>query len=135
MCTISNKVKLCTGNTKDVTKLKNYWILNRFVKGKSDIVLGEVIMPYFNPSVDVGLNEDTLLKLLNEGNVFDFDIELKDKDLLHLAFKFNGDEQHNNYGFEFKKGKWKNVGHDFLTWMWHHEEYKYGKIKTEYKNK
>lgn len=130
MCTISNKLKLCTCGTKNVYTLKNFWVLHRFVKGKNDIVVGETIMPYFNPAVDVKLNEETLLKLLNEGNIFDFDIALKDKDLLHLAFTFDGDEEHNNYGFEFKKGNWINVGHDSLTWMWQHEEYKYGKIKN-----
>jgi len=130
MCTISNKLKLCTCRTKDVYTLKNFWVSHRFVKDKNDIVVGEAIMPYFNPLVDIKLNEETLLKLLNEGNIFDFDIELKDIDLLHLAFTFEGDDDHNNYGFEFKKGKWKNVGHDFLTWMWQHKEYKYGKIKN-----
>ena len=130
MCTISNKLKLCNCSTKDVYTLKNFWVLHRFVKGKNDNVVGEVIMPYHNPLVDVAANEDTLLKLLNQGNIFDFDIALKNKDLLHLAFTFEGDEGHNNYGFEFKNAKWNNVGHDFLTWMWQHEEYKYGKIKN-----
>ena len=128
MCTISKKLKLCTCKTKNVYQLKNFWELHRFVKGKEEIVLGETIMPYFNPLVDVKLNEKTILKLLNEGNIFDFEIELKDKDLLHLAFTFEGNEEHNNYGFEFKKAKWKNTDHDSLSWMWHHEEYKYGKI-------
>lgn len=130
MCTISSKLKLCTCSTKDVYTLKNFWVLHRYVKGKNDEVVGEVILPYFNHLVDVELNEQTLQTLLNEGNVFDFDLELKNKDLLHLAFTFKGNKGYNNYGFEFKKGKWKNVGHDSLTWMWRHEEFKYGKVKN-----
>lgn len=131
MCKISNKLKLCTCKTKNVYTLKNFWVLHRLVKGKNEMVLGEIMLPYYNPLVDVKLNEKTLLSLLNEGNVFDFDIELKDKDLLHVALKFEGDDwQHNDYGFEFKKGKWKNVDYDPLGWMWHHEEFMFGKIKN-----
>lgn len=128
MCIISNKLKLCTCSTKDVYHLKNFWVLHRFVKGKEIITLGEVMLPYFNPLVNVKLNEATLLKMLNEGNIFDFDIELKNKDLLHLAFKFKGSEDYNDYGFEFKKGKWGILGYDPLSWMWHHDEYRSGKI-------
>lgn len=131
MCTISNKLKLCTCKTKDVYSLKNFWVLHRLVEGKNEMVLGEVMLPYINPLVDVELNKKTLLSLLNDGNVFDFDVELKNRDLLHIAFKFDGDDwQHNDYGFEFKKGEWKNVEFDALGWMWHHEEFKYGKIKN-----
>ena len=68
MCTISSKLKLCTCKTKDVYSLKNFWVLHRFVKGKNEVVLGETIMPDFNPLVDVKLNENTLLKLLNPYN-------------------------------------------------------------------
>jgi hypothetical protein len=131
MCTISTKLKLCTCKTKDIYSLKNFWVLHRLVEGKNEMVLGEVMQPYINPLVDVELNNKTILSLLNDGNVFDVDIELKNRDLLHIAFKFDGDYwQHNDYGFEFKKGEWKNVEFDALGWMWHHEEFKYGKIKN-----
>lgn len=130
MCTISNKLKLCTCNTKDATKLKNYWVLHRFVKGRKEVILGEAMWPYFNPLVNIKLNEKTLTDLLNEGNTFDFDIELKDKDLLHLAFTFKGNEEHNDYGFEYKNGKWKNVEYCWMSWYQQHEAYKEGKIKN-----
>ena len=131
MCKISNKLKLCTCSTKDATKLKNYWVLHRFVKGKMFDILGETMMPYQNSLVDEKLNKKTLLSLLNEGNVFDFDIELNDKDLLHLAFTFKGNhEEHNDYGFEYKNGKWRVSDYEAFVWMWRHEEYKYGKIKN-----
>lgn len=130
MCTISNKLKLCTCSTKDVTRLKNYWVLHRFVKGKNDIIVGETIMPYFNPLVNIKLNEKTILALLNEGNIFDVTMELKDKDRLHLAFTFEGNEEHNNYGFEFKNGKWKKLEYCWMSWYQQHEVYKEGKIRT-----
>lgn len=131
MCTISNKLKLCTCKTKDVYLLKNFWVLHRLIKGKNEIVVGEVMLPYLNPLVDIESNKKTLLNLLNDRNVFDCNIALKNKDLLHIALKFDGDEwQHNNYGFEFKKGSWENVDYDPLGWMWHHEEFMFGKIKN-----
>lgn len=131
MCTISNKLKLCTCKTKEVYNLKHFWVLHRWVKGKNEMVLGQPVLPYYNSLVDIKLNKNILLTLLNEGNIFDFDIELKDKDLLHIAFKYNDDDwQHHDYGFEFKKGKWRDTEYDALTWMWHHEEFKYGKIKN-----
>ena len=134
MCTISNKLKLCSCKTKDVYTLKNFWVLHRFVRGKDEYILGETMMPCVNPLVDDELNERNLSALLNDGQVFDFDIQLKNKDLLQLAFKFNGDkEQHNNYGFEFKNGKWKTVEYDLFGWMYHHEEFKYGKVKQAIK--
>ncbi|WP_449436534.1 hypothetical protein [Pedobacter steynii] len=79
MCTISNKLKLCTCKTKDLYRLKNFWVLHRFVKGKNEMILGEMILPNFNPLIDVALNEKVLVALLNDGNIFDVAFELKEK--------------------------------------------------------
>lgn len=127
MCTISSKLKLCACKTKNVYSLKNYWVLHRFVKGQNVIVLGETIYPFTNPLVDKKLNEETLLALLNNRNIFDSDIEFKEKDLLHIAFNFDGKYQ-GDYGFKFKKGQWVNVGYEVFLWMQQHEEIKWGKI-------
>lgn len=89
------------------------------------------MLPYFDNKVDHQLNQKTILKALNNGNIFDFEPHLNDQDLLHLAFKFENEHwHHSNYGFEFKNGKWKKAAYDALMWMWHHEEKELGIIEN-----
>jgi hypothetical protein len=131
MCTVSSELKFCSCKITDFDNLKYYWVLHRFVEGKDVMVLGEVMINYFEDKIDHKLNEKIILKALNAKNIFDFEPVLNDKDLLHLAFKFGDDfTEHHNYGFEFKNGKWRKTEYDGLMWMWHHEEFKQGKIEN-----
>lgn len=131
MCTVSNNLKLCSCAIADFDEIKYYWELHRFKKGKDEMVVGEVMMPCFNEKVDHRLNGKTILEALNRGDAFDFEPDFRNKDLLHLAFKFDdNDWQHCNYGFEYKNGKWEVAEYDALMWMWHHSVINQGKIEN-----
>ena len=122
MCTVSNEIKLCSCKIDDFEKVKYYWTLHRFIDGKNEEVVGEVVLPYYSQkNIDHKLNKKNILLALNSGNRFDFEPNLQNKDLLHLAFRFDeANFQHHNYGFEFKNGKWRKAEYDALMWMWHH---------------
>jgi hypothetical protein len=128
MCKLSSHLKLCTCKTKDVTKLKNYWILHRVVKGKNEMIIGEPMIPYFlDPEKDL-YNKELLLKLLNDQSAFDAGIQPKENDYLELNFDINGAYPLLNYSFVYKRHRWKETEYGGVTWMWHHDEYAAGKI-------
>jgi hypothetical protein len=64
MCKISDKLKLCSCKTKDLSKLKYYWVLNR-PSEQSMFILGEIIMPAMIGEDLEQFNIVTLQNLLN----------------------------------------------------------------------
>ena len=130
MCTVSDKLQLCTCATKDVYHLRHFWVLHRFVKGKNDMVMGMPNLPLFFKTPGNKMNGAILLDLLNSGAAFDFDVGLRNKDLIHIALKFDHEDDHHDYGFKYNSGKWKKTEYDSLMWMWHHEKDIFGKIKN-----
>lgn len=118
MCKVSDKLKLCTCKTKNVERLKHYWRLKRPTE-KKHCVVGEMILP-----ADIGdrshkLNQKTILKQLNETNVFDVEIRHEENDILELHFTLTGEYEkylplscngnYLAYAFKFKKGVWEKV--------------------------
>jgi hypothetical protein len=128
MCTVSDKLKLCTCKN-DAATTKDFWALYRFVKGKQDIVIGDPVIPAFiNPEKDL-YNQSLLLKLLNEGNFFDEPLYPIDKDKLQISFDLEEKGQL-NYGFLFEHNEWKIIEYEFFDWLTTHKEIKEGKITT-----
>jgi hypothetical protein len=108
-----------------------FWVLHRFIKGKNTVIIGRTALPDLDCKIYQKLNERTILKVLNQGEAFDFELNLQDKDLLYMHFKFDGDNRlHCNYGFEYKNGQWKTSTYSNLRWMWHHEKLMDSKIKN-----
>ena len=68
------------------------------------------------------INQNVILKQLNNGNCFDFELQHKENDILELHFTYNVDPEKyltlpcNGdflvYSFKFKKGKWKKSDYD-----------------------
>jgi len=136
MCRVSDKLKLCTCKTP-LSKLKHYWVLHRFAKHKNvGAVIGEAILPYDLSVEDEQFNRETLLRLLNDGNVFDVNLEPSNKDRLQLTFtvknsgELRGERPQIDYGFEYRNKRWNLIEYDVFEWLLHHEEERYGKIKN-----
>ena len=133
MCRVSDKLKLCTCATR-IAKLKHYWVLHRFSKTKDLMVIGETILPADISAEDDQFNRDTLVRLLNDGNVFDVDLKLSDKDRLQLTFTVrdvsSGDNAQIDYGFEYLNSRWEMIEFDGLEWMWRHNKKQHGKIEN-----
>lgn len=116
MCTINDKIKLCTCNKDDVRELKNYWILKRPTE-EPLLVVGEMILPANISNFVDSENKKTLLKKLNSGNCFDKEFQIQVNDILELHFtievkelkylKLNFNGNFLVYVFKFKSGKWK----------------------------
>lgn len=74
MCEVSDKLKLCTCRTKGVEQLKHYWILKRPTE-QFIIVHRDLILPADIGETAHNLDQQTNLKLLNDGNCFDIEFQ------------------------------------------------------------
>ena len=121
MCKISDKLKLCTCKTENVEQLKHYWILKRH-NGQPNCIVGEAILPANIGEQSDRINEKTIVKMLNECNCFDIDLQHLEGDILELHFTFYADPEkyfmppcYGNflaYAFKFKKGIWRKTNFD-----------------------
>ena len=135
MCKVSDKLQLCTckGN---IESLRHYWILHRFIEGRNIVVMGECMPPaQIDPQIDA-MNENLLLLLLNEKNVFDTNINPLEKDRLEISFLVSPENYERlTYGFEYRNGKWRIELYDVFEWMSHHHDEISGKIKNPFVRK
>jgi len=130
MCSVSDKIVLCTCDVKDAQRLKYYWILYRHDPDHGELLIGETLGFEYAMQKSDPHNPVILCNKLNEGNLFDKPIELKDKDRLQISLLFNGNHTHTDYGFEYKDGKWRVIDYEFFTWKIEHIELQGGKIKN-----
>ncbi|SDE25101.1 hypothetical protein [Niabella drilacis] len=136
MCTVSDKLKLCTCKTENVEQLKHSWILYKYHKSEV-ILMGEPMLPqeYEIGKENEEYNKKKLETLLNERNCFDVDLTINNKDILELNFsctsKANPDRTiHLVYEFIYKKDKWTVSEYDpFNTDKLQKQQ---GKIKTSF---
>lgn len=133
MCEVSDKLKLCSCAAVNPRDLRHYWILHRFDKGKSTMVVGMFMLPHILSEEIEVRNKNLLLTLLNQPDTFDKNIIPRQGDLLELSFSCGDDDRKITYGFKYNRGKWQEEGFDPLVWMWHHDEEQYGKIKNALK--
>jgi hypothetical protein len=69
MCTVSDKIKFCTCNTKDIAKAKHIWTLRRYVGFQGSVIMGEIMPPYqIDEETDMH-NRKLLLQRINESGV------------------------------------------------------------------
>ena len=135
MCTITNKIKLCSCKANSTEKLQHYWVLYRRNKNNEfDImILGEAIMlpsfDFIDPK-QYKENYATLANRVNEGDVFDAPMVFQAKDMLELVFN-NKDYigKRATYGFKYFKKQWIKSEVDVFDVMGRFEEVQFGKIK------
>ena len=133
MCTISDKIILCTCDIKNVENLKHYWILYRLDPEKGVLLVGEPISLYEFLQKDNPDNPLLLRDKLNNENLFDQPLEFKNKDRLQISIHFKENRNPTDFGFEYKNGKWKISEFDYFDWKSQHIEIKEGKIKSPIK--
>jgi hypothetical protein len=136
MCIVSDKIKFCTCANGSVEKLKHYWILYRYNKGKDLICMGMPMMPTSMRDLGFEENQSILLNRLNDPDAFDVPLKFKAKDLLEIVIN-NTSDYHKifTYSFKFKKGKWEAEETDPFDIMNHFDEVNSGKIKSALKRK
>lgn len=114
MCKVSDKLKLCTCGVDDINELPHYWILYKYAD-KGIWRVGQPIFPAVIGERTETHNIDTLQKLLNDGNCFDFEVKLEEND--RLVFTFTCVDNANmmvsshrgnylEYTFVWKNGAW-----------------------------
>ena len=135
MCSVSDKIVLCTCDVKDAKQLKHYWVLYRYDPENGEILVGETFgLDYYIQEKDPH-NPVILCNKLNEENLFDKPLQFKDKDRLQISLLLNGNREHKDYGFEYKDGKWRVIEFDFFGWRAEHCELQEGKIKNALETK
>ena len=114
MCKVSDQLKLCSCKTRNIERLKHYWILKR-PNGGNESIMGDAILPA-NIGEDADkINIEALAKMLNSGNCFDTELHHQEEDILILHFTFNADSYDGNYfayAFVFKNNKWEETDYD-----------------------
>ncbi len=131
MCRVSDKIKFCTCSASSTEMLKHYWVFHRFVEGKDHIVIGQPMFPYSIDDRTNNYNREQLLKRINKRDAFDTILNQREGDRLQISIQcgegFNG---YIHYGFSFNSCQWVEEEFDSLMWMWHHEESRFGKIRS-----
>ena len=97
--------------------------------------MGEPVIPAFLNPQHEAFNSELLLRLLNEGDVFDIELKPKNNDRLLLSFyvsntMYAGGSNQKDYGFKYDRGKWKAHPFDPFEWERKHDEEKEGKIEN-----
>ncbi len=128
MCNINGPFKLCTCAEK-VDRTKPHWILHRYLQSKEEI---QLIGEFSNPDPDQLRSERNLKRRLNLVNIFDFEYEPVEGDFLELFLcpdieDEDDEEMYPDYGFEFRKGKWKML-EPFERYNYSHSLRHFGKI-------
>ncbi|OYU84105.1 MAG: hypothetical protein CFE24_08185 [Flavobacterium sp. BFFFF2] len=96
MCQVSDKLQLCSCETKDATRLKHYWVLKR-PNGENNDMLGLAILPAHIGKQADKLNEDIISQMLNDGNCFDVELKHQENDILALHFTFTPDPEKSSH--------------------------------------
>jgi len=119
MCKSPQHIKLCTciDDSINIESLDNYWILYRYNIVKEIFVLGEVKLPTFPDNNEIINNEEgrineLILERLNEGSIFDKDIEYQDCDRLHIIIKLPDESDKSTYEYEFIEDEWCTADKD-----------------------
>lgn len=136
MCRVSPRLKLCTCDGRKVSRLAHYWVLYRFDPNKNVRVIGRVATPdALDPRAEA-YNRATLLKRLNEPDVFDVEPKLKSGDRLQLTFRCSEAEASGGvraktitYGYAFTDEGWVEEPFNSLLWQWHHEPSTVGELR------
>ncbi|MDB5227009.1 MAG: hypothetical protein JWN78_1202 [Bacteroidota bacterium] len=130
MCRISDKLKLCTCTTQDVTKQENYWILHQFIKDREHIIIGMMQVHMNITDFDIE-NNKSIEKQLNQPGIFDQDFKLKNSDYLEMHFNNVPGKHLISYGFHYNNGKWRGERHFYTDGGdYYHKEYSKGIIEN-----
>lgn len=130
MCTVSDKIILCTCEIKDISSLRNYWILFRHDPKQGEFIVGQPInFEGYTQKHNLN-NPATLCNKLNSENLFDKPLEFFDKDRLQISIHFKGNEYPTDYGFEYQNRKWRVIEFEYFSWRADHIEFREGKIKN-----
>jgi hypothetical protein len=108
MCLISSDLKLCTCSTKNVERLKHYWILYRYEGQKLIDFIGLCLPPVSLSDKNFFINEMVLTKRLNEKDVFDKPMKFMENDCLEIVFNNNAEFGESLiYNFKYVGDKWE----------------------------
>jgi len=130
MCRVSNKLILCRCG-QEIDFEKDHWMLNRFIDGKEELIIGETMLPDYTDPEIIKSNIDNLVRMLNQGNCFDFEVAFCEKDQLILFF--NGkttSAEKRMYAFEYNNLKWVSIETEPLMLNWYHDTIMEGYLKN-----
>jgi hypothetical protein len=140
MCTVSDKLKLCTCGVslENIDSLENYWIFYKYGKEPDQFIIGEPMFPYELTTNDYKSNVHQLTKLLNDGNPFDVIITPTENDILQISLQrkhHEQDEKHLHYGFEYLHGKWVLDAYFTPLFLNEYEALQAGEVKNALEGK
>jgi hypothetical protein len=130
MCTISNKIKLCSCKVSSSDKLKHYWVLHRRNKDKNEMVVGQLLLPGEDVALHYESNYQTLENRLQESDVFDLQLDFKTRDVLEIVINNHDYATRAVYSFRYTKKQWIRFEIDTFDLMGRFDEIGFGKINN-----
>lgn len=124
MCEISEKLKLCTCNSVD--NILNYWIYYKNESRNNETIIGEVVAPYNFQKESAIQTSSQLIKMLNQQNCFDFEINHFENDQLLIQIEIKQGVI-KKYYFKYKLGRWHSMEAGNL-YRWNGVEFLKGNI-------
>ena len=107
MCKVSDQIKFCTcGPEMDIEELDNYWIFYEEIHPKSEMVIGDTLLPSeLDPKDLDAYNQKALKTRINECDAFDIPLEPQSGDrlLIHLTTPMGDITSVDDYEFVYKE--------------------------------
>ena len=110
MCNVKEDFKFCTCQHKDTapgepgSKLPEYiWRLNRFIGSEDNGIMGSITAP--SADMGEGLTIETVIRVLQSGNGFDFPYSPAENDCLAISRSVKSSYAY--MSFLYKDGKWE----------------------------
>lgn len=116
MCDINGPFKLCTCES-DVDRTKPHWVLHRQLQSRE---MRQIVGLFNLPDPYTMISERSLQRRLNSVNVFDFDYEPMEGDLLNLFLN-------QKFSLEFRMGSWHLID-SFEIFIFKHKIKQSGEI-------
>lgn len=133
MCTVSDKLKLCTCADEliDIEALDNYWVLYRYNPTKELHVLGLAMPPYTFNDDNYLKNMFNIAELLDSGIAFDQKFEFKEEDRLEIHLNSQDEEKHIQFQYEYDGEEWTPLPEGFkpFSLMNDYDELSHGAIQ------
>ncbi|MFD3393402.1 hypothetical protein U0R10_02095 [Aquirufa sp. OSTEICH-129V] len=110
--------------------MPHYWLLYRVGKKYPFPVVGEAMIPFDYVLTDYTSNKQILETRLQETDVFDVDLQIRERDKLEIVMHNLSDYHARTiYTFRFEHGRWVSVSYDSFERLHHPiEDLHFGKI-------
>lgn len=134
MCNIGETIKFCTCLDEQDIELENsnYWVLYRYNEKKDCHIIGEIMLPEYDLSLEKISMSSYLLEAISDQSNFDLPLDFQERDWFRIVLNVQNKDV--VYDFEFYHGVWLAMEEpDSFSLVNNFEEVVYGSIEDKLK--